>query len=355
MSDSAHAASERPTVSVIIVSYNSGTYLAECLTALTIAEPTLRTEILVVDNASKDNSLVVAEAWARQRRDLHVVRSQVNRGYAGGVNLALSQAQGKYIAVLNPDMLVSPGWLTQLVAFLETHPSVGAVNPLIVLRDSDERINAAGQDVHLTGLGFNRWLGQPRSRAGSEPIHVSGLQGGAFVIRHSLLDQMGGWDDSGFLYHEDVELSWTLQLMGYDLYCLPMVAVWHHYHLTMYPQKLFLLERNRLALLLTHLETLSLCSLAPFLLCTEAFMWSYCLLRGWDFLKAKAASYQWIIQHRESLQSRKVFLRSLRRRTDGQVLRRLNWGYAWDQFLTLGRERGPSHRMPEGGLPVNLR
>lgn len=354
MSEPARATPERPLVSIIIVSYNSGTHLAECLTALMLAEPSLRTETLVVDNASNDNSLAVAEEWAKQHRDLQVIHSQVNRGYAGGVNLALSQAQGTYIAVLNPDMIVSPGWLTHLVAFLEAHPSGGAVNPLIVLHASDERINAAGQDVHLTGLGFNRWLGQPCSRAGSEPMRVSGIQGGAFLIRRCLLEQMGGWDESGFLYHEDVELSWTLHLMGYDLYCLPAVRVWHDYHLTMYPEKLFLLERNRLAMLLTHLEVLSLCGLTLFLLCTELFMWSYCWLRGWSFLKAKAASYQWIIQHRESLRSRKAFLRSLRRRTDGQVLRRLNWGYAWDQFLTLGRERGPSHRMPVGGLPVNL-
>jgi len=355
MTDPARAASECPTVSVIVVSYNSGAYLAECLTALTLAEPTLPTETLVVDNASTDNSLVVLEEWARQHPDLQIVRSQVNRGYAGGVNLGLAQAQGTYVAVLNPDMRVSPGWLTRLVAFLEEHSAVGAVNPLIVLQDSEGRINAAGQDVHLTGLGFNRWLGQPRSRAGAEPLQVSGIQGGAFVIRRSLLEQMGGWDDSGFLYHEDVELSWTLQLMGYDLYCLPAVTVWHHYHLTMYPEKLFLLERNRLAMLLTHLEALSLCGLTLFLLCTECLMWSYCWLRGWTFLKAKAASYQWIIQNQETLRRRKLFLHSLRRRTDGQVLQRLNWGYAWDQFVTLGRERGPSDRMPVGGLPVNLR
>src|SRR5689334_3871296 len=117
MSAPAHSALERPTVSIIVVSYNSGTYLAECLTALTLAEPTLPTEIFVVDNASNDNSLAVAEAWAQQRRDLRVMQSHVNRGYAGGVNLALSQAQGTYLAVLNPDMLVSPGWLTHLVAF----------------------------------------------------------------------------------------------------------------------------------------------------------------------------------------------------------------------------------------------
>src|SRR5205823_9097799 len=102
-----------------------------------------------------------------------LVPSRVNRGYAGGVNLALSQAQGTYVAVLNPDITAPSGWLIPLVAFLETHPQVGAVNPLILLHEPEGYINAAGQEVHVTGLGFNRWLRQPRARAGSEPIRVS--------------------------------------------------------------------------------------------------------------------------------------------------------------------------------------
>jgi GT2 family glycosyltransferase len=354
MSDISPGPLKRPVASVVVVNYNSGVHLSDCVTALLQAEPTLPFEIFVVDNASEDDSLVAADAFAAQHDHIKVLRSPINRGYAGGVNLALAGARGAYVAVLNPDMVVAPGWLTHLVTFLETHPNAGALNPLIVLSADNARINAAGQDVHVTGLGFNRWLGRPRARAGSEPMRVSGLQGGALVIRRALLEQMGGWDDSGFLYHEDVELSWMLRLMGYELYCLPTATVQHDYHLTMYPEKLFLLERNRAAMLLTNLETRSLCLLAPLLFSTECLMWGYCLLRGWDFVKAKAASYAWVVSQRERLRARKAFVLSLRRRTDWQVLRGLCWVYAWDQLLTLGRERGTSRRVPAGGLPVNL-
>lgn len=344
-----------PTVSVVVVNYNSGPDLAECLPALVSGEPTLGLEVLVVDNASSDGSIAQAEEQAAQHRRINVLKSPSNRGYAGGVNLALAQARGRYVAVLNPDMIAAPGWLTRLVAFLEAHPGAGAVNPLILLYDDEERINAAGQDVHVTGLGFNRWLGRPRAQAGSQPMRVSGLQGGAFVIRREILDRMGGWDESGFLYHEDVELSWLVQRMGYDLYCVPDAVVRHKYHLTMYPEKLFLLERNRVAMLVTYLHPITLMCLAPFLASTEALMWSYCLLRGTGFVRAKIASYAWVARQRKRLGARKEFLRSIRRRSDWQVLARLRWRYAWDQFLTLGRERGLSQRQPEGGLPVGLR
>lgn len=345
----------RPTASVVVVNYNGKEHLAECLTALCADAASLPYEILVVDNASTDDSAAMADEYAAHYSFIQSLRSSINRGYAGGVNFALLYAKGEYIAVLNPDVVVTPGWLTQLTQFLATHPSVGAVNPLILLYDDEGRINAAGQMLNITGLGFNRWLGQPRARAGHGSWRVNGIQGGAFVIRRSTLDAMGGWDESGFLYQEDIELSWLLQTMGYDLYCVPEAIVRHKYHLTMYPEKLFLLERNRLAMLVANLKKRTLILLSPLLALTEIMMWIYCFLRGPDFVRAKIACYFWVARRWARIQARKQRIQSLRRRTDLQLLRRFRWGYAWDQFVTLGRERGESTRKPAGGLPIEIR
>jgi len=344
-----------PLISIIVVTYNSRAHLAECLDSLCVLSPEPTHEVLVMDNASTDDGAVIAETLAARHPQVRAFRGDANRGYAGGVNAALVHAQGRYIVVLNPDMVVTPNWLTPLMAFLESHPNAGAVNPLVVLQDDETHVNAAGQNVHVTGLGFNRGLGQPRARfAGAAPARVSGLQGGAFLIRRALLNQMGGWDESGFMYHEDVALSWLVQLMGYDLYCVPESVVSHAYHLSLYPEKLFLLERNRWAMLVTHLEPLTLWWLTPWLLVTEAMMWGYCLLRGSAFLRAKARSYAWVIEQKNSLVGRRAKVRSLRKRRDREVLKGLAWNYAWNQFITLGRERGPSRRQPTGGLPVEL-
>jgi hypothetical protein len=340
--------SDSPLVSVVVVNYNSGDHLPACLTALGASDTPL--EIFIVDNASTDGSLALAAEFSATK----ILKNTVNRGYAGGVNVALPHARGDYVMALNPDTRVAPDCVSRVLAFLETTPRAGAVNPLILLQPGGERINAAGQAVHVTGLGFNRRLGQPRPRAGVEPVRVSGMQGGAVIVRKKLLEQMGGWDESGFLYHEDVELSWLLHLMGYDLYCVPQATVTHDYHLTMYPEKLFLLERNRVAMLITNLRAATLLGLAPLLLTTELMMWGYCLLRGWNFLQAKAASYRWVFQHRRALAQRQAFVNSLRQCSDWAVLKKLQWGYAWDQFFTLGQERGESQRQPAGGLPVKV-
>jgi hypothetical protein len=302
------------------------------------------TEVLVVDNASSDGSERLADEVAERYEAVRVLRSPTNRGYAGAVNLALAEARGDYVAVLNMDVVVSPGWLDPLIAFLERTPDAGAACPLIVLESDPGKINAAGQNIHVTALGFNRWLGEPRETAGSAPFRVSGLHGAAFLMRREDLEAIGGWDESGFLYHEDVELSWLLTLAGKEIHCVPGSTVSHDYHLTMFPHKLFLLERNRWSMLLADTRGLTRLALSPLLALSELMMWGYCLLRGPSFLRAKLDSYRWISTHRERIRKRRGFVESLRGRSDWGVLRRMHWGYPVDQFVTLGRERGESER-----------
>lgn len=338
-----------PLVSIVVVNYNGGEQLLRCVETVLSDSYTVR-EVFVVDNASTDGSPHLLEDFASCHSEIKVLWSKRNLGYAGGVNLATAAARGAYIAVLNMDVAVSPGWLNPLIGFLEAHPEAGAVNPLIVLADC-KRINAMGQDIHITGLGFNSHQGQPAESAGITPMLVSGLQGSAFVVRRTLLDRLGGMDASGFLYHEDVNLSWALQLMGFTLYCVPESVVRHDYFLSMYAEKLHLLERNRLAMLLAYLHWSTLILLIPPLFFTEALMWGYCFLRGPSFMRAKLSSYRWVLRRLGKIGERRKFIDSERSVSDWKLLKNLRWAYAWDQFLILGRERGPSRREPAGGFP----
>jgi GT2 family glycosyltransferase len=298
----------------------------------------------VVDNASSDDSAQVAERLAGENESVRLIRSPTNRGYAGAVNVALPEARGEYVAVLNMDVMVSPGWLDPLVSLLEAKPEAGVACPLILLESDPDKINAAGQNLNKTGLGFNRWLGKSREIAGDEPLPVTGLHGAAFVIRKALLERLGGWDESGFLYFEDVELSWLLRIAGSEIWCVPASTVVHDYHLTMFPHKLFLLERNRRKMLLADLRLSTRLVISPLLAVTELMMWGYCLLRGPKFLRAKGRTYGWARANRAQIRARREQIDSARQRSDRQVLRGLRWGYPLDQFLTLGRERGESRR-----------
>ena len=101
-------------VSVVVVNYNGADALERCLDALVADGGAVQTEILVVDNASTDGSDQIAERAAGEHDALRLIRSETNRGYAGAVNLALSEARGEFVAVLNMDVLVSGGWLVPL-------------------------------------------------------------------------------------------------------------------------------------------------------------------------------------------------------------------------------------------------
>ena len=301
-------------------------------------------EVLVVDNASSDDSAGLAERLADEHDEVRLLRSPTNRGYAGAVNFALPEARGDYLAVLNMDVVAGSNWLDPLVALLEANPAAGVVCPLVLLKSDPGRIMAAGQNLNKTGLGFNRWLGKSREVAGTDPLQVTGLHGAAFVIRRPLLEHLGGWDETGFLYFEDVELSWLLRIAASEIWCVPASTVSHDYHLSMFPHKLFLLERNRWRMLLADLRGRTRLAISPLLALSELLMWGYCLLRGPKFLRAKWRSYGWVRANRAEIRARREQVDSVRRRSDWGVLRGLRWGYPVDQFLTLGRERGESSR-----------
>lgn len=340
-----------PNVTAVIVNYRSGDDLDACLPAL-LEDRDHLARVVVVDNASGDDSSQPVEAHAKQDDRVELILSQVNLGLAGAVNLVLPTVDTPYLAVLNPDATPSPDWLPPLVSQLDDHPDHGVACPLVLI-ETTGRVNSAGQHVHVTGLGFNRYLHRDPSDVPAQPHPVGGLHGAAFLIRTELLRTLGGWDDTGFLYHEDVALSWDALLLGSEIICVPASRVEHDYHLSMYPEKLFLLERNRLGLLLTHLSMGRLLVISPALLLTEVMVWGLSLLRGPRFLSAKARAYRDLWRRRGLIRERRRMVRG-RPVYDSSALRRaVRWAYPLDQVGILGVERGESTREPPGGLPVD--
>ena len=337
-------------VTAVVVNYRSGDDLNRCLPGVLAAGVGL-TRVVVFDNDSGDESWRHVETLAESDNRVEIVLSKVNLGLAGAVNQILPTVTTDYLAVLNPDSTPLDGWLPPLVAALDSNAEAGAACPLVLVEESGE-VNSAGQHVHVTGLGFNRLLHARPDDVGSDPHLVGGLHGVAFLIRTGLLRELGGWDQTGFLYHEDVALSWDLLLSGHDIVCVPTSRVLHDYHLTMYPEKLYLLERNRWALLLSHLRLGRLLLLSPALLLTEVMVWALALVRGMGFLRAKARAYGWVWGQRGAIAAWRVRVFA-RGSYDATRLRRATrWSYPILQLGVLGGERGQSSRQPPGGLPV---
>jgi GT2 family glycosyltransferase len=327
--------------SLVVVSYNGGERLRTCLTSL-VATTAPDVDILVIDNASSDGSPEELRRLANEHPRLRIRLEDQNLGYAWAVNEVLAECRTPYLGVLNMDLVFEPGWLEPLVRFLEERPEVAAVNPLVLLSGT-ERVNTCGHDVHLTGLGFTRAFGEPSSRMGPEPVEVSGISGAAFVVRADVLRRLGGIDSTGFLYHEDTNLSWLLRLAGHTLYCVPQARVQHDYALSMSPSKLFLLERNRWTMLLSYLSPAGALLIAPVLLFSEALVWGFCLLKGTSFLVAKTRSYRSVLSRRKAVAERRCLVRRIRALPDWRLFLKLRWGYPVGQFLSIAGE-GPEAR-----------
>lgn len=336
-------------VTVVVVGYNDRDSFPGCVEALA-ADPAAE-RIIIVDNASTDGTSEILSELAATDPRVDAVQNQENGGYAAAVNGVLPTITSTYVAVLNADIVPSPGWLEPQIYYLDEHPEVAATSPTVTLIDT-ERINAAGLDIHVTGLGFNRRLHGAVAEAETMAVDVPGIQGTAFVIRRSVLETMGGWYSGGFLYHEDVELSWTIRLMGYRIAYVPTPFIEHRYALTMSPEKLFLLERNRWEMLLANTRATTRLLLTPLLVWTELMMWGYCFTRGRTMLGAKWRSYGSIRRRRDTVAERRAAISGLRRVSDRAVLGALRWNYTWDQLIHVGSQRPTRGRRGGRDMPV---
>lgn len=220
--------STRPRVRAVVVNWNGAHLLTDCLDSLT-AQTWPGLEILVVDNASVDDSLDVLARYPA----VHVLRSPRNLGFAGGVALATQGYDGDFVVLLNNDATFEPDAVERLVtAAGDSSARIGAVTARVLLgpRDQDgpRLVNSTGNLVTTRGTGGDRdWL----APAGSESTDpdVFGFCGGAALLRVPALRDAGGFDASLFLYYEDTDVSWRMRGAGWTVRYEP-AAVAHHLH-----------------------------------------------------------------------------------------------------------------------------
>jgi hypothetical protein len=317
-------------VSVIAVNFNGMPHIDLCLSSI-LAQTHPDYEVILVDNNSTDGSLEHARS---QYPGVNIIANGENLGYAGGINVGLARATGEYIAPLNMDTEVSARTLEVLAGFLDANPKAGVVTPKILLFDDRSRINTLGSNIHVTGLGFCRGLGL-KDEGHAHPERVIGVSGASYVIRRELLEQMGGIPQECFMANDDVVVSWMVNLMGYELYCVPEAVVYHKYRLKMNPDKLYALEKNRLSLLLYGYGPGTLLALSPVLALTELLIAAYCLRGGRKYVSSKWRAMLSLYADRELTRRRRALVQRVRRISDFRMVKRLRWNLEWRQLLQI--------------------
>jgi GT2 family glycosyltransferase len=243
----------RGPIAVLVVTWSSQGRITQCLRALLLAGAE---RIVVVDNGSTDGT---REILAR-RTDLEVVRSERNLGFAGGVALGMRYLEdAEYVFIVNDDAEVRPDALERLLAATKAPGSehVGAWTARLLLPaepDGTQQVNSTGNVVLTDGRGADRgWL-EPADGPEPKP-DVFGFCGAAALLRVAAVKEVGGFDESLFLYYEDTDLSWRLRLGGWGVrYVHDAVVVHAHAQSSGVGSEVFLFYnwRNRLVCLLKN-------------------------------------------------------------------------------------------------------
>src|SRR5262245_14856416 len=300
------------SASIVIVNYNGGNAILDCLES--VEKHTKRdVEVLVVDNASADGS---PNSIRVRFPGVQLIEAGANLGFGAGNNLGVRHTRGEFVAFLNPDTVVTEGWLDVLIDVLErfggsnyseaagaqarslpymdstksqyqadglasegnrastsakqdsVERRVGMVTSKILMADDPDTINTCGNSVHLTGITLCRGLGEPRESM-SRMENVSAASGAALAMGKDLFEEIGGFDEDMFLYMEDTDLSLRVRIAGYECLHVPSSIVLHSYLLKLTPMKVFYQERNRYLMLLKNLRWPTLFALLPALSCAE--------------------------------------------------------------------------------------
>ena len=220
-------------MSVVIVNWNAGELLPRCVQSLVETAMDLVSEIVVVDNASTDDSVAKLRAAFPE---VMVLVNEHNRGFSAANNQGLRHTHGRYVLLLNPDTEVRPGALASLVGFLDTHPQVGACGPKLLNPDGTPqkcvgKLPSLGHE--FTEKYFNNWLARwnvggylTRSYARAKPVGY--VSGACLLLRRRAVEEVGPLDENFFMYFEDADLCCRLWQAGWQCYLVPQAEVVHY-------------------------------------------------------------------------------------------------------------------------------
>lgn len=246
-------------VSIIILNYKQKGLVKQCVKGIVMAQPDLDYEIIVVDNNSADGTLEMVKNLYKEEKDsasqqtlpirkplkipvIKTIQTGHNGGFGFGHNVAIKQAEGKYILAINPDVAIVPQSLEKMFDFMESNPDVGVIGPRLINPDGSVQYSCRRWPNFLTPVyrrTFFAKLPSAKKSLGSYLMkdfdhksnkEVDWLFGACLLISKQALDKVGLFDERFFMYFEDLDLCRRFWEKGFKVMYFADVEMVHYHH-----------------------------------------------------------------------------------------------------------------------------
>lgn len=225
-------------ISAIVVTYNSAVTIYDCIVSLKDSLDGQKAEIIIVDNDSKDNTCEIIRNVAVNAKVLYMPK---NIGFAAGVNKGISCAQGHYLLIVNPDLIINSECVNGMLQFLKENSKAGVIAPKLVYPSGEIQPSCRRyptlRALLLRRIGFMKHIFGTAPLASflmedkyfEAPTEVEWLIGACIMIKRRAIEDVGFFDEHFFLYYEDLDWCYRAQKHGWKIYYLPKLKSIHHY------------------------------------------------------------------------------------------------------------------------------
>ena len=276
---------ENPLISIIILNYNAGDLIFNCINSV-FQTKYENYEVILVDNISTDGS----HKKCKENFDkIQLIENSKNFGYCEGNNIGIRKAKGEFIVILNPDTIVEPNWLDEfLIAYSKF--GEGLYQPKILSLYEENILQSTGNMIHLFGFGFAKDKGIKDNNQFNKIEKIGYASGTCLFTSSKVFEKIGLLDPFLFLYHDDLDLGWRGAQLGINSYFVPNVKIFHaeSYILKWSAKKFYWLERNRKYCLLTHFSKETYKKMRIKLLVVDFLVWIFYISKGFLLAKIKA-------------------------------------------------------------------
>jgi GT2 family glycosyltransferase len=271
----------------------------------------------VVDNNSPDKS---GEKFSKKYQKCNFILNKKNVGVSEGLNIGIRNARGKFVVLLNNDLIVAPKWLEHLFDAHEIYGN-GLYQPKFLKMNDRSVLDSAGNLISIFGFGFSREKGKKDTLQYNAIEEIGFAAGTCLFCTKEIFDKVGLFDEKLFAYNEDLDLGWRARLLNFKSYYVPKSIVYHHgsAQWKWSGEKFYLLERNRWIVLLSNYNIKTILKLLPSLLIIEMVLLVFFTKKR--MLKKKLRSYGGIIQFTNHIKRRRKQIKKLKNVNDDEIFK----------------------------------